>query len=392
MLQEAEEVKIKFTEEKNDALKKLADTMNLLLQAQEMQCKDGKVKVQEERANVSQVTQRLHAEMESKNALVQSLNAQMQEHTDLLARLHAEKEALTAAKAQVKELQERLHHKEARENELKASEIKLRQGLMENETSKAALEDSLGAQMQAHMSVQEILERANKELQERLKQKDARENELKTCEIKLSQRLLDEETSKAALENTLRAQMQAHKNIQEMLEKANKELQERLQQKEARENELKACETRLSQRLHEEEASKAALEVSLKTMQPQWMLEKANKCLKELEDRLISEKEQSDKDKGVLVKRLADHVEQADQYTRAMEDRLAAEAKQQAASMQAIAKGKEERKLAEYEHKMQLKASDMENERLALEVEFACGSYYILAVSAYTNKTHNVCN
>jgi len=372
VLQEASEVKTKFTEEKNDALKKLADTMNLLLQAQEMQCKDVEVKAQEERAKVSQVTQRLH---ESKNALVQSLNAQMQEHTDLLARLHAEREALTAAKAQVKELQERLHHKEARENELKASEIKLRQGLTEKETSKAALEDSLGAQMQAHMGVQEILERTNKELQERLQQKDARENELKAIEIKLSQRLLDEETSKAALENTLRAQMQAHKNIQEMLEKAKKELQERLQQKEARENELKACETRLSQRLYEEEASKAALEDSLKTMQPQWMLEKANKCWKELEDRLISEKEQSDKDKGVLVKRLADHMEQADQYKRAMEDRLAAEAKQQAAAMQAVAKGKEERKRAEDEHKMQLKAADMEKERLALEVEFARVSF-----------------
>ena len=247
MLQEAEDVKTKFTEEKNDALKKLADTMNLLLQAQEMQCKDVEVKVQEECAKVSQVTQRLHAERESKNALMQSLNDQMQEHTDLLARLHAEKEALTAVKVQAKELQERLHHKEARENELKASEIKLRQGLMEKETSKAALEDSLGAQMQAHMGVQEILERTNKELQERLQQKDARENELKAIEIKLSQRLLDEETSKAALENTLRAQMQAHKNIQEMLEKANKELQERLQQKEARENELKVDKERLEE-------------------------------------------------------------------------------------------------------------------------------------------------
>jgi hypothetical protein len=247
VLQEAEDVKTKFTEEKNDALKKLADTMNLLLQAQEMQCKDVEVKVQEECAKVSQVTQRLHAERESKNALMQSLNDQMQEHTDLLARLHAEKEALTAVKVQAKELQERLHHKEARENELKASEIKLRQGLMEKETSKAALEDSLGAQMQAHMGVQEILERTNKELQERLQQKDARENELKAIEIKLSQRLLDEETSKAALENTLRAQMQAHKNIQEMLEKANKELQERLQQKEARENELKVDKERLEE-------------------------------------------------------------------------------------------------------------------------------------------------
>jgi hypothetical protein len=125
-------------------------------------------------------------------------------------------------------------------------------------------------------------------------------------------------------------------------------------------------------------------------MQPQWMLEKANKCLKELEDRLISEKEQSDKDKGVLVKRLAYHMEQADQYKRAMEDRLADEAKQQAAAMQAIAKGKEERKRAEDEHKMQLKAADMEKERLALEVEFACVSFRFWLFLHTQIKTHNV--
>ena len=83
--------------------------------------------------------------------------------------------------------------------ELKASEIKLRQQLLEKETRQATLEDSLKAQMQAHTSLQEmfenankLLEKANKELQERRQQKEARENELKTGEIKISQRLQGE--------------------------------------------------------------------------------------------------------------------------------------------------------------------------------------------------------
>ncbi len=158
--------------------------------------------------------------------------------------------------------------------ELTASEIKLRQQILEKETSQATLEDSLKTQMQAHTSLQEmfenankLLEKANKELQERLQQKEARENELKTSEIKISQRLQEEGTSKTALEESLTTQKQAHTNIQGVLEKANKELQERLQQKEARENELKVDKelleeevTRLRGKVKVEEKARAKVE------------------------------------------------------------------------------------------------------------------------------------